>query len=131
MPPSKTPLSMLSPASVAHNKGRIEARLAAPKPRGELGPASKWLSEKEKKIWRQLVKNAPAVLGESDRCLMEITVTLKAKLEDHSIENAQLTLLISCLTKLGMIPADRRPVEPPKKKDEDPFDEFTNAPKEA
>jgi hypothetical protein len=128
---NKKPLSEISPASLAHNRGYFAGRLDSPKPRGVLGPPSRWLSDKEKKIWRQLVKNAPAVLGESDRCLMEITVTLKAKLEDHSIENPQISQLVSCLTKLGMIPADRRPVAEPKKNDEDPLDEFINAPKEA
>jgi hypothetical protein len=128
----KTPLDQLDPRSVAKHKGRIEARLASPKPRGVLGRPSLWLTAAEKKIWKKLVKDAPAQLGESDRCLLEITVTLKAKLEDHTIENAQVTQLISCLSKLGMIPADRRPTADPKKKEEDPVDEFvTDASKEA
>lgn len=128
---NKKPLDQLSPSNVLHNKGDIFKRLVSPKTRGVLGPPSKWLSKAEKKIWRQLVEYAPAQLGESDRCLLEITVTLKAKLEDHTIENAQITQLVSCLNKLGMIPADRKPVEEPKKKDEDELDEFIHAPKEA
>src|SRR5882762_5516527 len=95
----KTPIDQISPESAAHNKGRMDARLRSPKPRGKLGPASKWLTEEEKKIWRKLVKSSPAVLGESDRCLLEIAVTLKAKLETHTIENAQITQLMTCLNK--------------------------------
>jgi hypothetical protein len=51
-------------------------------------------------------------LGENDRTLMEITVVLKAKLEAGSIQNSQITQLIQCLTKLGLIPQTRQAVKP-------------------
>ena len=66
----------------------------------------------QKKIWKLLVKNSPAVLGESDRTLLEIAVVLKAKLEAGNIENLQITQLIQCLTKLGMVPLARQAIKP-------------------
>jgi hypothetical protein len=108
----RKPESQLSPDSVAHNKGLYAARDREPKAKGELGGPSRWLTKAQKRIWTLLVKNSPAVLGESDRTLLEIAVVLKAKLEAGSIENSQITQLIQCLTKLGLIPLTREAVNP-------------------
>jgi hypothetical protein len=43
---------------------------------------------------------------------MEIAVVLKAKLEAGKIENSQITQLILCLNKLGMILQTREAVKP-------------------
>lgn len=110
----RSPMSSLSPDSVAHNAKLYAARAREPKTAGELGSPSRWLTETQKKIWRLLVKNSPAVLGESDRTLLEIATVIKAKLESGEIENAQITQLLSCLNKLGMIPHSREAV--PEKK---------------
>ena len=114
----RTPASQLNPDSLAHNKGRFEARSLEPKTFGELGRPSKWLSPAEKKIWRTLLRFAPAQIGENDRTLLEVAVVLKAKLEAGNIENSQITRLIQCLTKLGMVPQTREAV--PTKKDAAP-----------
>ena len=119
------PISKISPASADHNKGRIEDRLAkceACKPQGRLGNAPTWMKPEEKKIWKQLAKTATAQLGANDRTLMEIAVTLKSKLGKHEITTAELSQLISCLSKLGFIPTDRLPVEKPR--EADPLDRF-------
>jgi hypothetical protein len=108
----RKPESQLSPDSVAHNKGLYAARDREPKAKGELGGPSRWLNKEQKKIWKLLVKNSPAVLGESDRPLLEIAVVLKAKLEAATIENAQTTQLIQCLDKLGQLPKTRQAVKP-------------------
>lgn len=110
----RKPESQFSPDSVAHNKGLYAARDREPKAKGELGAPSRWLNKPQKKIWKLLVKNSPAILGESDRTLLEIAVVLKAKLEAGKIENSQITQLIQCLTKLGMVPQTRQavPAEP-------------------
>jgi phage terminase small subunit len=85
---------------------------------GELRGPSRWLSKEQKAIWRKLVANSPAVLGESDRCLLEIAVCLKSKLENGTLENAMISQLISVLSKLGLIPKsreavpDKKPTEP-------------------
>jgi hypothetical protein len=108
----RTPASQLNPDSLAHNKGRFAARSLEPKTFGELGRPSKWLSPAEKKTWRTLLRSAPAQIGENDRTLLEIAVVLKAKLEAGRIENSQITQLIQCLTKLGMVPQIRQTVQP-------------------
>ena len=120
-----TPLSKLSPGSAAHNKGRIENRLArqeASKPLGRLGAAPTWMKPEEKKIWKQLAKTATAQLGANDRTLFAIAVTLKSKLETHTITPPELSQLISCLGKLGFIPVDRPAIE--KAEADDPLDRF-------
>ncbi len=119
-----TPLAKITPGSAAHNKGRIEDRLAklAFGAVGQLGNPPKWMLPEEKKIWKQIKKSAPCVLGENDRCLMEITVVLKAKLETRTNTNSELSTLIQCLTKLGLIAVDRAPAEKPK--ESDPLDRF-------
>jgi hypothetical protein len=108
----RKPESQLSPDSVAHNRGLYAARDREPKARGEVGSPSRWLTKEQKKIWKVLVKNSPAVLGESDRTLLEIAVLLKDRLEAGDIENSQITQLIQCLTKLGMVPQTRQAVKP-------------------
>jgi hypothetical protein len=123
--PPKTPLAAITPESAVHNKGVIDARLRASVPIGKLGNAPQWMTKEEKKIWRTLVKTAPSQLGANDRTLMEIAVTLKAKLEAHTITTAELSSLISCLTKLGYIPVDRAPVE--REKAADPLDRFNRS----
>jgi hypothetical protein len=108
----RKPESQLSPDSVAHNKSLYAARDREPKAKGELGAPSRWLTKVQTKIWKLLVKSSPAVLGESDRTLLEIAVVLKAKLEAGNLEKSQITQLIQCLTKLGMIPQMRQAVKP-------------------
>ena len=89
------------------------ARYREPKVFGELGRPSKWLNKAEKKIWRQLVDSCPAQLGENDRVLLEMTVTLKVKLESRSISNQEMNLLTNFLVKLGIIPKERVAAEEP------------------
>lgn len=114
----RAPESSLNPSSLENHAARYIARQNEPKTAGQLGAPSRWLSKEHKKIWKLLVRNSPAVLGESDRTLLEIAVVLKAKLEGGTIENAQITQLLSVLSKLGLIPKSReavpqsRPTEP-------------------
>jgi len=103
------PLSLITPDSLKHNRARFTARQNGPTPRGTLGSASRWLNARERRIWKQIVSTSPGQLGESDRPLLEIIVTLKAKLEAHDITAAQIAQLISSLGKAGMIPLNRRP----------------------
>lgn len=114
----KLSLSLITPGSLKHNRARFTARQNGPTPRGTLGSASRWLNTRERRIWKQIVSTSPGQLGESDRPLLEIIVTLKAKLEAHDITAAQITQLISALGKLGMIPLDRHPVDVKKEADE-------------
>jgi hypothetical protein len=118
----RTPASQLNPDSLAHNKGRFAARSLEPKTSGELGRPSKWLTAAEKKIWRTLLRSAPAQIGENDRTLLEIAVVLKAKLEAGNIQNSQIKQLIQCLTKLGMVPQTRQAVPTTKDAPPDEWD---------
>ena len=125
MPGVPIPLSKLSPGSATHNKGRIEDRLArqeAFRPQGRLGTPPTWMTPEEKIIWKQLAKTATGQLGAGDRTLFEIAVTLKSKLETHTISPAEVSQLISCPGKLGFIPVDRPAIE--KAKTDDPLDRF-------
>ena len=91
---------------------------------GTLGAPSSWLTRDQKRIWKQIVTSAPGMLGENDRTLLEITCVLKEKLEKHASNNAQLSQLVSCLNKLGMIPAERAPVTQKVIEDVNPWDRF-------
>jgi len=118
----RKPESQLSPESVVHNKGLCAARDREPRTKGELGAPSRWLTKQQKKIWKLLVKNSPAVLGESDRTLLEIAVVLKDRLESGNIENSQIAQLIQCLTKLGMVPQTRQAVKAEPEAEPDEWD---------
>jgi len=122
----RTPESELLPGSLEHNKARYAKRATEPKVAGQLGKPSRWLSKEQKTIWNKLVRNSPSVLGESDRTLLEIAVVLKSKLETGAIENSQITQLLRCLDKLGMIPYLRVAVPEPKAKtaEEEAWDEI-------
>ena len=120
----RTPASQLNPDSLAHNKGRFEARSLEPKTFGQLGRPSKWLSPAEKKIWRTLLRSAPAQIGENDRTLMEITVCLKDKLEKRTCRNSDLTELIKCLKQFGFVPKERQAVKPEADAAPDEWDEI-------
>jgi hypothetical protein len=117
-----TPASKLNAGSVAKHTGRFSARLGeyATKPVGGLGAPPKWMTPLERKVWKALVRAAPAQLGANDRTLLAIAVTLKSKLETHTISPAEVSQLISALNKLGFIPVDRPAIEKPKA--DDPLD---------
>ena len=119
----RTPLQSLSPGSIGKSAERIVKRAREPKVAGVLRGPSRWLSKEQKIIWRKLVRYSPAVLGESDRPLLEIAVVLKAKLEAATIENAQITQLLSVLSKLGMIPKERQASDAGSEKVKDEWDE--------
>jgi hypothetical protein len=122
------PLSRISSDSADHNKGIFRERferlkqLTTSRPVGRLGNAPQWMVPAERKIWKTLARTAPLTLGANDRTLMEICVTLKAKLEKHDITTSELSQLVHCLKALGFIPVDRKAVEAPK--DADLLDRF-------
>ena len=119
----RTPLESRVPGSLVHQAAQIVKRTKEPKVAGRLRGPSRWLTPEQKKIWRALVKYSPAVLGESDRPLLEIAVVLKDKLEKATIENAQITQLLSVLSKLGMIPKERQASEAGAGKVKDEWDD--------
>ena len=102
----------------------IVNRAREPKTAGKLGLASQWLSAEQQKIWKRLVKFTPAVLGESDRTLLEIAVVMKSKLEAGTIENAQIAQLLSVLSKLGMVPKERTSSQSDDEKEKSEWDDL-------
>lgn len=119
----RTPLESRAPGSLVHNAAQIVKRTKEPKVAGTLRGPSRWLSKEQKVIWRKLVKYSPAVLGESDRTLLEIAVVLKDKLEKGTYENPQITQLLTVLAKLGMVPKERQASEAGSGKVKDEWDE--------
>ena len=120
----RTPLQSLTPGTISNQASRIVNRAREPKTAGKLGLASQWLSAKQKIIWKRLVKFTPAVLGESDRTLLEIAVVLESKLEAGTIENAQIAQLLSVLGKLGMVPKERTSSQSDDEKEKSEWDDL-------
>jgi phage terminase small subunit len=120
----RTPLQSLTPGTISNQASRIVNRAREPKTAGKLGLASQWLSAEQKKIWKRLVKFTPAVLGESDRTLLEIAVVMKSKLEAGTIENAQIAQLLSVLSKLGMVPKERTSSQSDDEKEKSEWDDL-------
>jgi len=120
----RSPESSLSPDSLQINKRHYIARRNEPKTAGQLGAPSRWLSKEQKKIWRELVKNSPAVLGGNDRTLLQVAVVLKSKLEAGTIENAQIAQLLSVLSKLGMVPKERTSSQSDDEKEKSEWDDL-------
>jgi phage terminase small subunit len=120
----RTPLQSLTPGTISNQASRIVNRAREPKTAGKLGLASQWLSAEQKKIWKRLVKFTPAVLGESDRTLLEIAVVMKSKLEAGTIENAQIAQLLSVLGKLGMVPKERTSSQSDDEKEKSEWDDL-------
>jgi phage terminase small subunit len=120
----RTPLQSLTPGTISNQASRIVNRAREPKTAGKLGLASQWLSAEQQKIWKRLVKFTPAVLGESDRTLLEIAVVMKSKLEAGTIENAQIAQLLSVLSKLGMVPKERTSSQSDDEKEKSEWDDL-------
>lgn len=120
----RTPLQSRTPGTISNQASRIVNRAREPKTAGKLGLASQWLSAEQKKIWKRLVKFTPAVLGESDRTLLEIAVVMKSKLEAGTIENAQIAQLLSVLSKLGMVPKERTSSQSDDEKEKSEWDDL-------
>jgi phage terminase small subunit len=120
----RTPLQSRTPGTISNQASRIVNRAREPKTAGKLGLASQWLSAKQKIIWKRLVKFTPAVLGESDRTLLEIAVVLESKLEAGTIENAQIAQLLSVLGKLGMVPKERTSSQSDDEKEKSEWDDL-------
>ena len=114
----RTPITLLSPASMMHNRSRIEKRLAAPPPRGSIGYAPKHLDAYKKKIWSELIAAAPAQLGANDRVLLEAACKLTDQLRRGLWDAGTIARLQSVLKDLGFVPQDRRRTEIEPKKNE-------------
>jgi phage terminase small subunit len=123
---NRTPTSLLEAKGTflsGANPGR--KRKNEPKSSRPIGSPPKNLSKEEKKVWKQLAKEAlPGVLLESDRTQFMLLVKLSTKLyQNEEMRASEMSLLITLGSKFAMNPSDRSKVEVEAPKD-DAFDKF-------
>lgn len=83
-----------------------------------IGNAPTSMSKAERKVWKQLVKQAcPGVLKESDRLLFALLVRLATKFYNNEpMMAAETSQMITLSSKFAMNPADRSKVNVEKPK---------------
>lgn len=111
----------------AFNKHPDRRRGGEPKPKADIGPAPAHLNEAQAALWDEMVGIAlPGVLGDADRWMLEIAVCLMAdyRQQPETFTAARVTQLISCLSRLGMTPADRSKVSALPQGSRDEFDDL-------
>jgi phage terminase small subunit len=108
---NKTPTAILD-AKGSFLKHPDRARPKEPVSDKPLGSAPKWLSKEEKKVWKELAKQAlPGVVLESDRMLFALMVRLANKLyTNQEMRVGEMSTLITLGSKFAMNPADRSKV---------------------
>jgi hypothetical protein len=112
-----------------HDPQRRRAREHEPVPDGPLGDPPEYFSEAQRGIWQELAEQVPhGVLTVADRILVEITAKLIARMRDpeDQLKASETNQIISCLSRMGLTPADRSRVAVPKPAEEtpDPFAEL-------
>jgi phage terminase small subunit len=84
-----------------------------------IGAPPDYLTDPERKVWKELVKQAPpGVLKYSDRLLFSVLVSLAAKFQARETMMVMETQqMIAISSKFGLSPADRAKIQvaPPKK----------------
>jgi phage terminase small subunit len=111
MPQPRKPAAVQE-ASGAWRKNPSRRRIE-PKVTGPLGPAPRYFSADQKKIWRELADMAPLdVLANADRWCCELACSLMDRLRSGKLSVAQGAQLVSLLSRLGLTPADRSRVAP-------------------
>ena len=107
----------------AFKKDPQRQRENEPRPAGPLGEEPLHFDEELKAIWRELVEMVPArVLTISDRWLIELACRTMQQVRKGTALAAERNLLLSCLSRMGLTPADRAKIAVPKEKEE--LDEF-------
>jgi hypothetical protein len=100
-------LNELSERALRNHPGRYVGRVAAPKVKGRLGPAPRWMNDDQRRAWKAIGREAPSVLGWSDRSFVEIAAALKAKLATGKISSGETSVLVQTLKQLGFRTVDR------------------------
>lgn len=107
---NRTPTSILE-AKGAFLTGANPARRRDSEPKAvkPLGGPPKYLSDDEKKIWKEISKRlAPGVASASDRDAFELMTRLTRKMRSgEEMKSADRALLLSLWSKFAMTPADR------------------------
>jgi phage terminase small subunit len=103
----------------AFKKDPQRRRENEPKPSGPLGEEPLHFDEELKAIWRELVVMVPAgVLTISDRWLVELACRTMQQVRKGTALAAERNLLLSCLSRMGLTPADRSKIAVPKEKEQ-------------
>lgn len=110
MPAIRKPTEVLM-LNGAFAKNKSRSRPVGPKSENPIGDPPGHLTAEERKVWRELVHNAPHdVLTATDRIILELAVRQTIKMRSGDATSNDLSLLSSSLSKLGWTPADRSKV---------------------
>ena len=106
------------------NPGRYASRADGPQYGGPLGDPPSRLNDAQKSAWREIAALAPdGVLWRSDRFIVEVACRLMANVRTHGIggekgaKAGEVSLLMKCLSSMGLSPADRGKVDLAKQPD--------------
>jgi phage terminase small subunit len=103
----------------AFKKDPQRKRENEPQPNGPLGEEPLHFDEELAAIWRELVAMVPArVLALSDRWLVELACRTMQQVRKGTALAAERNLLLSCLSRMGLTPADRSKIAVPQEKEE-------------
>ena len=111
MPP-RTPTAILDARGSFINKPSLR-RPNEPTVTNDIGTAPTSMSKEEKKVWKELVKQAPpGVLKESDRLLFAVLVRLATRFYARQpMLVAECNQMIALGSRFAMTPADRSRVQ--------------------
>ena len=117
--------------SQSKHPDRLKAREREPKPDPTLGNVPRGLTDKQKKLWAEIVDQIPpCVATKSDRMVVETVVRMVEKMRDGTASSSNYSTLMRGLSQLGMTPADRSKIivsQPAEDTAADPFAEFSGA----
>jgi hypothetical protein len=115
-PRKPTPLLELTGA---FQKDPQRARPHEPKPAGPLGDPPVDFDEVLTALWGELVRMVPAnVLTVSDRWLVELACRTMRDVKQGKALASEKNLLLACLSRMGLTPADRSKIAVPQETQE-------------
>lgn len=89
-----------------------------------LGDPPSWMKKNQVAVWHQFAHELPW-LNESHRSLLEIAVTVRARIiAGHDVGVQAMNLLRQCLGQMGATPSDATKVSVPDDGDEDPDEKY-------
>lgn len=101
----------IASGSAAHDPQRFRNRTDPPAPKAPLDKIPKHLDAEQKKVWKEIVSNAPeGLLGSCDSIAIELCVRLVCKMRNDSEKwtSTDASQLANMLGKLGGTPSDRQ-----------------------
>ena len=115
-----------TPTAVLELKGafkkdpqRRQTREGEPEANGPIGTPPPNFDEELIAIWHELVGMVPAkVLATSDRWTVELACRMMQLLRKGAFRAAELNILLTCLSRMGLTPADRSRIAVPQQKEE-------------